>query len=126
MKMGGPGVFPEVDSEILKGSAYQNWPQTKDGPELWRRSVYTIERRTSKPPILDLFDPPEKVGSCARRNVTTIAPQALQLLNDKFAAGQSVTFPSRVLDEAGVNRALQIDRDFKLAVSRPPEAAELP
>ena len=60
MKMGGPGVFPEVDSEILKGSAYQNWPQTTDGPDLWRRSVYTIEMRTITPPILDLFDPPEK------------------------------------------------------------------
>ena len=66
------------------------------------------------------------MGSCARRNVTTIAPQALQLLNDKFIAGQSAIFAGRVRDEAGVDRAAQIDRGFKLALSRPPEAAELP
>jgi hypothetical protein len=125
LKMGGPGVFPEVDSEVLKGAAYQRWPQTKDGPELWRRSVYTTEMRTITPPILDLFDPPEKVGSCARRNVTTIAPQALQLLNDKFVAGQSAIFAGRVRDEAGGDRAAQVERAFNIALSRPPEAAEV-
>ena len=77
--MGGPGVFPEVDSEVLKGAAYQRWPQTKDGPEAWRRSVYVTEMRTITAPILDLFDPPENMASCARRSVTTIAPQALAI-----------------------------------------------
>ncbi len=125
LKMGGPGVFPEVDPEILKGSAYQIWPKTKDGPEAWRRSVYVAEMRTITAPILDLFDPPEKVGSCARRNVTTIAPQALQLLNDKFVGGQSEIFSSRVRDEAGRERTAQISRAFYLALSRPPEAREI-
>jgi hypothetical protein len=123
-KMGGPAVFPEVDSEILKGAAYQKWPQTKDGPELWRRSVYVTEMRTITAPILDLFDPPDKVASCARRNVTTIAPQALQLLNDKFVAEQSVTFARRVLDEAGRDPGAQIRRAFHLALSREPETRE--
>jgi hypothetical protein len=110
---------------VLKGSAYQKWPLTKDGPEAWRRSVYVTEMRTITAPILDLFDPPEKVGSCARRNVTTIAPQALQLLNDKFVANQSEIFSSRVRDEAGKDRNAQISRAFYLALSRPPEAREL-
>jgi hypothetical protein len=35
-KLGGSGVFPEVDAEILKGAAYQVWPKTTDGPEVWR------------------------------------------------------------------------------------------
>ena len=125
LKMGAPGVFPEVDSEILKGSAYQRWPVTKDGPEAWRRSVYVTEMRTITAPILDLFDPPEKVGSCARRNVTTIAPQALQLLNDKFVAGQSEILSSRVRDEAGRDRTAQIARAFYLALSRPPATREV-
>jgi Protein of unknown function (DUF1553)/Protein of unknown function (DUF1549)/Planctomycete cytochrome C len=124
LKMGGPGVFPEVDSEILKGAAYQRWPQTKDGPEFWRRSVYVTEMRTITAPILDLFDPPDKVASCARRNVTTIAPQALQLLNDRFVAGQSEIFARRVLDEAGRERAAQIRRAFYLALSREPGTSE--
>jgi hypothetical protein len=124
-KMGGPGVFPEVDPEVLKGAAYQRWPQTADGPELWRRSVYVTEMRTITAPILDLFDPPDKVSSCPRRSVTTIAPQSLQLLNNKFAAGQSDLFARRVRDEAGTDHAAQVDRAFLLAMGRHPKQAEL-
>ena len=123
-KQGGPGVFPEVDPEVLKGAAYQRWPQTADGPEMWRRSVYVTEMRTIAAPLLDLFDPPENISSCPRRNVTTVAPQALQLLNNKFVIGQSVLFAGRVRDEAGKNPAAEIDRAFRLALGRPPEPGE--
>jgi hypothetical protein len=118
-------VFPEVDEEVFKGAAYQNWPKTVDGPEQWRRSVYVTEMRTIAAPILDLFDPPENVGSCPRRNTTTIAPQALQLLNNKFVAGQSRIFADRLRNEAGRNARAQVDLAFHLALGRPPVPHEL-
>jgi mono/diheme cytochrome c family protein len=123
-KQGGPGVFPEVDPEVLKGAAYQRWPQTTDGPEMWRRSVYVTEMRTIAAPLLDLFDPPENVTSCPRRSMTTVAPQALQLLNNKFVVGQSALFADRVREEAGRNPVAEIDRAFRLALGRPPEPRE--
>ena len=125
LKAGGPGVFPEVDAEILKGAAYQRWPKTTDGPEHWRRSVYVTEMRSITAPILDLFDPPENIGSCARRNVTTIAPQALQLLNNRFVAGQAAIFADRLRNELGRDRKAMVDRAFRLAYSRPPDPVEL-
>jgi hypothetical protein len=67
LKMGGPGIFPEVDPEILRGAAYQVWPKDNDGPEMWRRSVYITQMRSITAPILDLFDPPDSISSCARR-----------------------------------------------------------
>ena len=124
-KMGGSGVFPEVDSEVLKGAAYQRWPETKDGPDAWRRSVYVTEMRSISAPILDLFDPPENIGSCARRNVTTIAPQALQLLNNRFVAGQSALFADRLRTEAGRDPTSQVERAFLLALGRKPKPREL-
>jgi len=124
-KRGGPGVFPEVDPEVLKGAAYQRWPVTTDGPEMWRRSVYVTEMRTIAAPLLDLFDPPDSVSSCPRRTVTTVAPQALQLLNNKFVVGQSELFAARVRDEAGKNPAAEIDRAFLFAFGRAPESREL-
>ena len=124
-KMGGPGVFPEVDSEVLKGAAYQRWPETKDGPDAWRRSVYVTEMRSITAPILDLFDPPENIGSCARRNTTTIAPQALQLLNNRFVAGQSALFADRLRSEAGRDPSKQVERAFILALGRRPSPNEL-
>lgn len=123
-KMGGPGVFPEVDPEILKGAAYQVWPKTTDGPELWRRSVYVSQLRTITAPILDLFDPPENISSCGRRNVTTVAPQALQLLNNRFVSGQSTIFADRLRNEVGRDTIAQVRRAFQLALGRPPQARE--
>ncbi len=124
-KAGGSSVFPEVDPEVLKGAAYQRWPQTKDGADLWRRSVYVTEMRTITAPILDLFDPPDKVNSCPRRSRTTIAPQSLQLLNNKFVAGQSEIFARLVRDEAGGGTRAQVERAFRLALSRGPEPVEI-
>ena len=124
LKQGGPSVFPEVDHEVLKGAAYQRWPETKDGPELWRRSVYVTEMRTIAAPLLDLFDPPDSIASCPRRSVTTVAPQALQLLNNKFVVGQSALFADRVRNEAGSDMAAEIRRAFHLALGRPPEPRE--
>jgi Protein of unknown function (DUF1553)/Protein of unknown function (DUF1549)/Planctomycete cytochrome C len=124
LKQGGPGVFPEVDREVLKGAAYQRWPETKDGPEMWRRSVYVTEMRTISAPLLDLFDPPDSITSCPRRSVTTVAPQALQLLNNKFVVGQSALFAERVRNEAGSDPSAEIRRAFNLALGRGPEPRE--
>ena len=131
LKVGGPGIFPEVDRGRIESSPkeaahllYQRWPLTRDGPEVWRRSVYVTQKRTTPAPILDLFDPPENISSCPRRSSTTVAPQALQLLNNKFVAGQSVILADRVRNEAGKDLHSQIERAFWLAFSRPPDAKE--
>ena len=132
LKAGGPGIFPEVDPGLIEGSPkenalflYQRWPVTKDGPELWRRSVYVTEKRTVTAPVMDLFDPPDVVSSCPKRNTTTVAPQALQLLNNKFVMGQSALFAERLRNEVGKDTAQQIQRAFRLSYGRPPDATEI-
>jgi hypothetical protein len=129
--MGGPGIFPEVDPGLIEASPMENplllysrWPKTKDGPELWRRSVYVTQMRTVTAPIMDLFDPPDNISSCPKRNTTTVAPQALQLLNNKFVATQSLLLAERVRDEAGKDPAEQVSRAFLLALGRSPSARE--
>ena len=132
LKAGGPGIFPEVDSGLIESTPkevarllYQRWPVTRDGPEVWRRSVYITQKRTTPTPILDLFDPPDSISSCPRRSNTTVAPQALQLLNNKFIVGQSVIFADRVRNDAGKDLHSQIERAFWLAFSRPPDSKEI-
>jgi hypothetical protein len=129
--MGGPGVFPEVDPGLIEGSPIENpfllysrWPKTKDGPELWRRSIYVTQMRTVTAPIMDLFDPPESVSSCPKRNTTTVAPQALQLLNNPFVANQSLLFAERLRDEVGKDPSQQVHRAFMLALGRSPSSRE--
>ena len=126
---GGPPVFPAVDKGIIEGSplgeTYQRWPETLDEPTVWKRSVYVAQMRTITPPILDLFDPPDKLASCARRATTTVPTQALQLMNNRFVARQAALFADRVRNEAGPEAGSQVRRVFLLALGRLPTEMEL-
>lgn len=125
---GGPPVFPAVDNGIIEGSpkgeTYQRWPRTADEPTVWKRSVYVAQMRTITPPILDLFDPPDKLASCARRATTTVPTQALQLLNNSLVARQAALFADRVRNEAGPDVEAQVERAFVLALARLPTKSE--
>jgi hypothetical protein len=75
-------------------------------------------------PLLEAFDLPENAVPCGRRNVSTVAPQALSLLNSPFAVGVAADFAARVGKEAGNDSVKQIDRAFALAFQRAPEPQE--
>jgi len=128
LKSGGPSVFPEVDPGLIgliEAISKSGWPVTKDGPELWRRSIYVAQKRTVTAPIMDLFDPPDLVSSCPKRSTTIVAPQALQLLNNKFVIGQSTLLAERLRNEVGRDSVEQIRRAFRLSYGRLPDAMEL-
>ncbi len=126
---GGPPVFPELDPGIVesspKGGDYKRWPETEDGPTVWKRSIYVAQMRTITPPILDLSDPPDKSASCPERPVTTVPTQALQLLNNPFISRQAALLADRLVEETGHGTRRQVERAFLLALSRAPSDSEL-
>ena len=91
----------------------------------WRRSVYVIQRRTQPLTILGTFDRPQMNPNCVERMNSTVAPQALHLLNNKMIHDLSVAFAERVQSEAGDNPQAQIKRAYLIALSRSPNEAEL-
>ena len=82
-------------------------------------------KRTVRVPFMETFDLPENSASCARRNESTVAPQALSLLNSPLAVEAARSFSRRVQSEAGEKRTRQIERAFQLALQRRPTKAEL-
>ena len=70
-------------------------------------------------------DKPDSVGSCARRNRSTIAPQALILMNNSFVLLEAKRFAARLLQETGADPSRQVERAFEIALSRKPTAEEL-
>lgn len=125
-KVGGPAVHPFIDPALFQASSRRTWVGKPDNdPETWRRSVYVFSKRSIPLPMLDVFDKPDSVGSCARRNRSTIAPQALILMNNAFVLMEAKLFAERVQREAGDDPAAQVDRAFQLALSRPPSKSEL-
>jgi len=117
---GGPSVFPELPAELKAGG----WKVSDDPAERARRSVYVCVKRNLRYPLFSLFDSPERTETCARRFVTTTAPQALTLLNDRIVLGFAGAFAARVTADAGADEDKVIDRVFTRALSRQPTSEE--
>jgi hypothetical protein len=64
-----------------------------------RRSVYLQVRRSQPLTLLQIFDQPVIETNCPRRGVSTVASQALTLLNSDFLTRQADAFAARVLKE---------------------------
>jgi hypothetical protein len=122
---GGPSVFPTLPMEVhtTQDSAGKGW---QDSPqrEQDRRSIYLVVKRALKVPLLECFDAANGTVPTGQRSRTTVAPQALTLLNDPWIQIQAAAFADRVTREAGTDRDRQIQRAFALALQRPPTAAE--
>jgi hypothetical protein len=125
-KMGGPGIHPYIDPSLWAGSSGRTWPgKANTDPATWRRSIYIFQKRTIQVPMMELFDAPNGIVSCARRNRSTIATQALILMNNDFVLDQAKRFAARLEREAGADPAAQVNLAFQLALSRPPSPKEL-
>lgn len=124
-KAGGPGVHPYIDPSLWQGSSGRTWPGKKDDdPSTWRRSIYVHSKRSIPLPMLEVFDKPDGITSCARRNRSTIAPQALILMNNSFVRIQAQLFADRLAREAGKDAARQVEKAFELAYLRAPSQSE--
>ena len=123
--MGGPSVFPELPAELTRlSSKGKIWPVSPDPADRVRRSLYVFTRRNLRYPFFEAFDRPDTNASCPRRAVTTIAPQALSLLNGKLALDSGRALADRIAQEAGPEHAARVDRAYRLALGRVPDPVE--
>jgi hypothetical protein len=90
----------------------------------WRRSIYVQQRRTEVPTILEAFDLPQMNPNCVERTESTVASQALLLMNNRMVHGLADAFAERVIAEGFADPGPQIDRVYRLALSRPPSDDE--
>ena len=133
----GPPKWPHVSEEILHAEpAILEAAEGKDDgrrqgwypdPEesTFVRSIFLVQKRSVPIPFLQPFDLPETAVSCARRDTTTVAPQALNLLNSPFSVQMSQALAERVANEAGDDDEARIRRVVWLTLSREPLAQEL-
>ncbi len=96
----------------------------ESSPGAHRRSVYLQQRRTAVLGLLETFDAPSIVGSCTRRNVTTIPLQSLSLLNSAFVRGRADAFARRLTKDIGNDSRKKLSHAFMLAFGREPTAVE--
>jgi hypothetical protein len=118
----GPAFKPPIPPEAMQARNTKSpYPtDAKDTPETRRRSVYMFHKRVVQHPVMQAFDAPDAAVSCGRRSNTTVAPQALALLNDKFVRDRAGDFAKRLLAEGAAKPEAWVDTAFRLALSRAP------
>ena len=94
-------------------------------PAVYRRSVYLQQRRSGPATALATFDLPNMDPNCERRDVTTVAPQSLFLLNDEFVIERAKDLAARVIKEHPDDEAAQVRAAWRLTQAREPSAKEL-
>ena len=112
-RIGGPPVWPEIPAEILQANPAfldDNATKTKGwypSPAETQsvRSLFLVQKRTVRIPFLETFDLPDNSVSCARREASLVAPQALTLLNGELveqaatALAKTISMRTQLADE---------------------------
>ncbi len=140
-KMGGPGVHaplpegvgsaPPPDDDVLGSLAVAGASQPgrgaaakRDPAEAVRSSVYVFVQRNTVYPMLDAFDAPSPQETCARRFRSVIPSQALILMNDRLVTDWARSLAGRVLNDTNLSTDQELDRAYRLVLSRTPTPAE--
>ena len=113
-------ILPVADD--LVGLLYdpKQWQVSKSPAQHRRRTIYLIAKRNLRLPFLEVFDQPDLQTSCACREQSTHAPQALELINGELANSLAESFAESLASRAGYDRQRQIQEAFLLATGRAP------
>ena len=77
------------------------WQVARDPAEHDRRSIYLFAKRNLRLPFLEDVRRPDPGDSCPRRESSTHAPQALELLNGRLSNDLAAAFADRLARETG-------------------------
>jgi hypothetical protein len=99
-------------------------PGTLD-PNHKRRSIYFFVKRSKLVPQMVLFDAPDALQGMERRPTTTVAPQALLVLNGPAVRGYAEAFARRVSPHEATPLPDAVRSGYRLALGREPGADEL-
>lgn len=90
-----------------------------------RRSIYFTVKRSKLIPMLQVFDCPDALSGIGERQATTIAPQALLLLNNPQVRESSKQLAKQIAATAEAPLDAAISQGYEITMSRPPTADEL-
>ncbi|QDV58766.1 PSD1 and planctomycete cytochrome C domain-containing protein [Rosistilla oblonga] len=131
-RIGGPSLQPYQPPALWKEvSHFGSTPATKQvfvqdhGEKLYRRSMYTIVKRTSPHPAMAAFDAPSREMCTVDRGATNTPVQALVTLNDpQFAEAARVLAAVWLRDETITADDARIRHAFEHVLCRVPSDRE--
>lgn len=126
-RIGGPSVRPYMPAgvwdETSKYGDLRGYKHDK-GEGLYRRTMYTIWKRTAAPPSLLLFDASNREVCTIKRSRTNTPLQALALLNEVTYVEAAKALAMRLMNEGGRSASDQMRFGFRLVTGRVPSPKE--
>jgi hypothetical protein len=124
--VGGPSVYPAAPAMLFQPPASyapKSW-LTSEGPDRYRRALYTFRFRSVPYPMLQAFDAPNGEMSCVRRTRSNTPLQALTTLNEPLFVESARALAVRTLQEGGDTDPERVAYAFRLCTARRPTAEE--
>jgi hypothetical protein len=126
-KVGGKSVYPYQPAGLWEALATRNvtsYPQGH-GEQLYRRSIYTVWKRSSPHPAMLTFDVPDRYACAVRRQKTSTPLQSLVLLNDVQFVEASRVLADKMIKKGGTSPVSRVVYAFRSLTSRYPRKEEL-
>jgi hypothetical protein len=127
-KTGGPSVRPYMPEgvwdETSRYGDLRNYKHDK-GEALYRRTMYTIWKRTAAPPTMLLFDAPNREACSVKRSRTNTPLQALALLNEITYVEAARKLGEKMIREGGNTPEDKLTTGFRIVTGRHPDSSEL-
>ena len=126
-KMGGPSVYPYQPDGLWKALAFRNSTDyvEAEGEDLYRRSLYTIWKRSTPPPAMMNFDTPDRYYCVVGRQQTATPLQSLVLMNDPTYVEAARVLGERMMIEAPEDIVDKIDFVYVALLGRKPKIEEM-
>jgi hypothetical protein len=125
-KLGGPSVFPPQPDGLWQAAfnGQRTWA-TSQGPDRYRRGLYTFWRRTVPYPSMAAFDAPSR-EVCAIKRVCTNTPlQAFVTMNDPVYVEAAGALARRIVREGGPDTKTRVRFGLYLCLCRRPEPDQI-
>jgi len=123
-KVGGPSVFPPQPEGVMNlGQSRREW-KTSNGPDRYRRGMYTFFWRATPHPGLMVFDSPDAFSTCTRRLRSNTPLQALTLLNDEGYYEFAEAFAQRIIFQKLDTDRARLEYAFRVCLGRKAGVAE--
>ena len=127
-KQGGPSVYPYMPDRVWdETSVYGDMRNYKPdaGEGLYRRTLYTVWKRTAAPPTMLMFDSPSREICTVKRSRSNTPLQALALLNEVTYVEAARKLAERMLSEGGATPEARIEWAFRQTTGRRADKSEV-
>jgi len=126
-KIGGPSTYPYQPEGMWDEITDKGWRYRyilSEGEDLFRKSIYTVRKRTSVVPFLQIFDAPDRSTCIVKRQVSSSPMQSLAMLNDPQIVEAARHVALRMQREGGGTIDQQLAWGYRLITGRRPAPKE--